>query len=86
MDGTTFVPFATDDFGHIGDAGQALLEQLAERAVAGGRTDYVDGRTAAQQRASLLQRWRASITWAVLRGVDLSLERRVQCALSHTYQ
>ena len=25
---TRFMPFAVDDFGHIGDAGWALLEQL----------------------------------------------------------
>ena len=31
---TLFVPFAVDDFGHIGDAGWAFLEQLTAHGAA----------------------------------------------------
>ena len=42
---TRFVPFAVDDFGHIGDAGWALLEQLATYGAAKNRCkDFTKGR------------------------------------------
>ena len=42
-EGIRFMPFAIDDFGHIGDAGWAVLGQLAAHAAAntaGGRLDF----------------------------------------------
>ena len=50
---TLFMPFAIDDFGHIGDAGWVVLEQLAAYAAAntaGGHRDFRLGMTEAQVR------------------------------------
>ena len=47
---TLFMPFAIEDFGHIGDAGWAVLKQLAAYAAAntaGGHRDFRLGMTEA---------------------------------------
>ena len=75
-----FIPFAVDDFGHLGDSAQIFLEQLAARTAA-SRTGYFrDGSDEAERRAYWLRTWRARIAWAVHRGIELSLERRMQCS------
>ena len=71
------MPFAVDDFGHLGDSAQIFLEQLAART-----GDFRDGRDDADRRAYWLRTGRARIAWAVHRGIELSLERRMQLSAS----
>ena len=73
-----FVPFAVDEFGKIADSGQHFLEQLAARTAATRTGDFREGTDEAQRRAHWLRIWRARIAWAVHRGIELSLERRMQ--------
>ena len=75
-----FVPFAVDDFGHLGDSAQSFLEQLAARAAVSRLGDFREGSDEAGRRAYWLRTWRARISWAVHRGIELSLERRMQCS------
>ena len=75
--GVRFVPFAVDDFGHIGDAGMALLEQLAAHAAETRTADFTHGRSVADRRAFWLDRWQERIAWAVHAGIDRSLQRRL---------
>ena len=42
--------------------------------------DFREGSDEAQRRAFWLRKWRARIAWAVHRGIELSLERRMQCS------
>jgi hypothetical protein len=74
---TRFVPFAVDEFGHIGRAGWALLDQMAAHAAATRRHDYRSGRQPAQIRDSLLQTWQRRIALAVRTGIDRSAQRRL---------
>ena len=76
----TFVPFAVDDFGHLGDSAQNFLEQLAARTAVSRTGDFREGSDDAGRRAFWLRTWRARIAWAVHRGIELSLERRMQCS------
>ena len=78
-----FIPFAVDDFGKIGESGQRFLEQLAARAAATRTGDFREGSDEAERRAHWLRIWRERIAWAVHRGVELSLERRMQSAGAH---
>ena len=75
---TLFVPFAVDDFGHIGDAGWAFLEQLAAHGAAknGGR-NFTKGLTDAQVRDYYLTRWQQRIAHVVRASVDRSIQRRL---------
>ena len=75
-----FIPFAVDDFGHLGDSAQNFLEQLAARTAASHTGDFREGADEAERRAYWLRTWRARIAWAVHRGIELSLERRMQCS------
>ena len=79
-EGLQFVPFAVDEFGHIGDAGQALLQQLAAAKAASGRGDFREGRTVADRRACLLRAWRSRVAWAVHEGMHESMQRRLRLA------
>ncbi len=79
-EGLQFVPFAVDEFGHIGDAGQALLQQLAAAKAASGRGDFREGRTVADRRAYLLRAWRSRVAWAVHEGMHESMQRRLRLA------
>jgi hypothetical protein len=76
--GYEFVPFAVDDFGHLGDSAQSFLEQLAARAAVSRTGDFREGSDEAARRAYWLRTWHARIAWAVHRGIELSLERRMQ--------
>ena len=75
-----FVPFAIDEFGHMGDAAQRFLEQLAARAATSRTGDFREGSDEDARRTYWLRTWRARIAWAVHRGIELSLERRMQCS------
>ena len=75
--GVRFVPFAVDDFGHIGDAGMTLLHQLAAHAAETRTADFRHGRSVAERRSHWLERWQERIAWAVHRGIDRSLQRRL---------
>jgi hypothetical protein len=46
------VPFAVDDFGHIGDAGQKFLEQLASRTAISRGSDFILGKVRVYQSAA----------------------------------
>ena len=74
------MPFAVDDFGHLGDSAQSFLEQLAARAAVSRTGDYREGSDEDARRAFWLRTWRARIAWAVHRGIELSLERRMRCS------
>ena len=74
------VPFAVDNFGHIGDSGQSFLEQLAARTAVLRTSDFREGSDEAERRAYWLRTWRGRIAWAIHRGIELSLERRMQCS------
>ena len=81
---TRFVPFAVDDFGHIGDAGWALLEQLAAHGAAkNAGTDFTKGRTDAEVRNHYLTKWQQRIAHAVRSGVDRSMQRRLALSRCH---
>ena len=75
-----FIPFAVDDFGHLGDSAQNFLEQLAARTTASRTGDFREGADEAELGAYWLRTWHARIAWAVHRGIELSLERRMQCS------
>ena len=75
-----FVPFAIDEFGHMGDAAQRFLEQLAARAAVSRTGDFREGSDEDARRTYWLRKWRTRIAWAVHRGIELSLERRMQCS------
>ena len=75
-----FIPFAVDDSGHLGDSAQNFLEQLAARTAASRTGDFREGADEAERRAYWLRTWRARIAWAVHRGIELSLERRMRCS------
>ena len=72
-----FVPFAVDDFGHIGDAGWTFLESLAAHAAETRTHDYRRGRRTADRRAHWLRIWQQRIAWAIHTGIDRSLQRRL---------
>ena len=72
-----FMPFAVDDFGHIGDAGWAVLEQLAAHAAENLSHDYRRGYDTAARRTHWLALWQRRIAWAVHAGIDRSLQRRL---------
>ena len=75
---TRFVPFAVDDFGHIGDAGWALLEQLATYGAARNRCkDFTKGRTESEMRSFYLASWQQRIAHVVRSSVDRSMQRRL---------
>ena len=63
--GVRFVPFAFDEFGHLGDCGRALLRALAERYAERARGDFRQGRDFAHRRALFETRWCARISYAV---------------------
>ena len=75
-----FVPFAVEDWGHMRDSAQNFLEQLAARTAATRRAEFREGGDEAERRAYWLRTWRARIVWAVHRGIELSLERRMECS------
>ena len=75
--GVRFVPFAVDDYGHTGDAGIALLEQLAAHAAETMGSDFRHGRSVADRRGFWMERWQERIAWAVHTGIDRSLHRRL---------
>ena len=70
---TRFVPFAVDEFGHIGDAGWALLDQLAAHKAAkrNGRESE------AFIRATHLQKWQHRITQAIRASINRSVQKRL---------
>ena len=72
------MPFAVNNFGHLSDLAQSFLEQLAARTAVSRTGDFRDGRDDADRRAYWMRTWRARIAWAVHRGIELSLERRMQ--------
>ena len=72
------MPFAVDDFGHMGDSAQSFLEQLAARVATTHTGDFREGGDAAERRVYWLRIWRMRIAWAVHRGIELSIERRMQ--------
>ena len=81
---TKFVPFAVDDFGHIGDSGWALLEQLAAHGAAKTRgKDFTKGRTEAEIRSHYLTTWQQRIAHAVRSSVDRSMQRRLALSRRH---
>jgi hypothetical protein len=75
--GLMFVPFALDEFGHIGDAGWALLDQLAAHAAQRRTSDFRHGRGAAERRGYWMERWQERIAWALHDGITDSLHRRL---------
>ena len=75
--GLSFVPFSVDDFGHLGDAAVAFLDQLAVHAAARRTEDYRQGRSVAARRTYWLARWQERLAWAVHAGIDDSLQRRL---------
>jgi len=75
--GARLVPFAVDDYGHIGDAGLALLEQLAAHAAETRGSDFRHGRSVADRKGFWMARWQERIAWAVHAGIDRSLQRRL---------
>ena len=75
-----FVPFAVDDFGHIGDAGQALLRQLALRSAVRGCDDFTEGGSVPERVAYKLKAWRARIAWAVHESMYHSIGGRLQAS------
>ena len=82
--GTRFMPFAVDDFGHIGDAGWALLEQLAAYGAAKNRgKDFTKGRTEQEVRSYYLATWQQRIAHAVRSSVDRSMQRRLTLSRRH---
>ena len=62
------------------DSAQKILEQLAARTAVSHTADFCEGSDEAERRAHWLRLWRARIAWAVHRGIELSLERRMQCS------
>ena len=75
---TRFMPFAVDDFGHIGDAGWALLDQLAAYGAAKNKgKDFTTGRTEQEVRNYYLCRWQQRIAHAVRSSIDRSMQRRL---------
>ena len=62
----------------MGDSAQSFLEQLAARAAVSHTDDFREGSDSAERRAFWLRKRRAQIAWAVHRGIELSLERRMQ--------
>ena len=72
-----FVPFAVDDFGHLGDAAAAFLDQLASHAAAKHTSDYRHGKSFAERRGHWLAKWQEQVAWAVHTGIDDSLQRRL---------
>ena len=76
---TRFVPFAVDDFGHIGDSGWALLEQLA--AYAAARRSGKESE--AYVRTTLLQKWQHRIAHAVRTVVHRSVQDRLIASRRH---
>ena len=75
--GCLFVPFAVDDYGHISDAGWALLERLAAHAAEQRSADYRRGYGAAEIREHWLRTWQHRIAWAVRSEIDKSTQRRL---------
>ena len=76
--GTRFVPFAMDDFGHLGDAAMAFLDQLAAHAAARRTSDFRHGKSFADRRAYWLARWQERLAWIVHLGIDQSMHRRLE--------
>ena len=79
-----FVPFAIDDV-NLGTweirLYQRFLEQLAARAAVSRTGDFCEGSDEDARRAYWLRIWRTCIiAWAVHHGIELSLERRMQCS------
>ena len=72
-----------DEFGHIGDAGQALLQQLALRAAVRRSTDFTEGGSVPERVAYWLRAWRARIAWTVHEGMYHSISRRLAVSRSH---
>ena len=80
------MPFAIDDFGHIGDAGWAVLGQLAAHAAAntaGGRSDFRLGMSETQVRDYYLSRWEQRISHAARAETDRSMQRRLALSRRH---
>jgi hypothetical protein len=76
---TRFVPFVVDEFGHIGDAGWALLDQLAAHKAAQG-----NGRESeAFIRATYLQKWQHRITQAIRASINRSVQKRLVASRRH---
>ena len=81
---TRFMPFAVDDFGHIGDAGWALLDQLAAYGAAKNKgKDFTTGRTEQEVRSYYLCRWQQRIAHAVRSSIDRSMQRRLTISRRH---
>ena len=84
--GIRFMPFAIDNFGHIGDVGWAVLGQLAAHATAntaGGRRDFRLGMTETQVRDYYLSRWEQRISHAARAATDRSMLRRLALSRRH---
>ena len=81
--GIQFAPFAVDEFGHIGDAGQALLQQLALRSAVRRSTDFTEGSSVPERVAYRLRAWRARIAWAVHEGMYHSVSSRLAVSRGH---
>ena len=77
---TRFVPFALDDFGHIGDAGWALLDQLAAHAAA--RKSGKESE--AYIRSTFLQKWQHRITHAMRAVIHQSMQQRLAASRAIT--
>ena len=78
------MPFAVDDFGHIGDAGWALLDQLAAYGAAKNKgKDFTTGRTEQEVRSYYLCRWQQRIAHAVRMSSDRSMQRRLTLSRRH---
>ena len=78
--------FAVDNFGHIGDAGWALLEQLAAYGAAKNKgKDFTPGRTEQEVRSYYftLQQRIAHAGHAVRSSVDRSMQRRLTLSRRH---
>ena len=76
---TRFVPFVVDEFGHIGDAGWALLDQLAAHKAA-----QRNGKEAeAFIRTTLLQKWQHRITHAIRAAIHQSVQKRLVASRRH---
>ena len=74
------------DFGHIGEAGWAVLGQLASYAAANtadGRRDFRLGMTETQVRDYYLSRWEQRISHAARAETDRSMQRRLALSRRH---
>ena len=78
---TRFVPFVVDEFGHIGDAGWALLDQLAayKAAQRNGKESEAFIRT------TFLQKWQHRITHAIRASIHESVQKRPLMKTGHPH-